>query len=318
MRLIFISGRTDKRNRVTLNLNLVLVALCLIILCAISVTLGHIFTKKYDVTPISNEQLAQALQEARSEVDAAKREAQTYLDTYSAYLAGIQARMVRLDAVGERLTNLAGISDEFDFSESVGLGGGDNEVDEDGQAFTPPTFMEALDKLSDRLATREKQLAVLENLVVKRSVRQENYISGYPVKNAYISSPYGGRVDPITGRTKGHKGIDFSAPRGTKIMSVAAGVVTFSGVRNGYGFVIEISHGDGYKTIYAHNDKNLVKVGDLVQTGQVIANVGTTGRTTGPHVHFEVTKNNQPVNPAQFIARSSKEPNLFMKMAKAE
>lgn len=318
MRLIFISSKTNQRSRMTLNIHLSVVIFCVFILCMVSAGLGHWFTKRYDATPVSTEQLAKALQETRAEVEVAKREAQTYLDTYSAYLANIQARMVRLDAVGERLTHLAGIEDEFDFSEGVGLGGFDDKAEDDIQAFTPPSFIEALDKISNRLATREKQLAVLENLVVKRSVRQENYISGYPVKNAYVSSPFGGRVDPITGRTKGHKGIDFSAPRGTKIMSVASGVVTFAGARNGYGFVVEIGHGNGYKTIYAHNDKNLVKVGDLVQAGQVIAHVGSTGRTTGPHVHFEVTKNNQAINPAQFISRSGKDSNLFIEMAKAE
>lgn len=319
MRLIFISDRNAQRNRITFATDLSTIILSLVVLCVVSAGLGYWFTKQaLKPTIITDEQITAAMQQPLQEIANIREKAQNRLDAYSAYLANIQARLIRLDAMGERLTGLAGIDNEFDFSESVGLGGTEENLGEGKEAFTPPTFMQELNKLSEKIATREKQLEVLENLIVKRSVRQENYIAGYPVKNGYITSHYGVRIDPITGRAKGHKGIDFSGPRGTDIMSVAAGVVTFSGFKTGYGNVVEISHLDGYKTIYAHNQQNLVYAGDLVQGGQVIAKLGSSGRTTGPHVHFEVVKNNNSINPMTYITRVAKSDKLPIQITKVE
>lgn len=321
MRLILISDKNGQRNRSTLSVDITILILGIVLLCLVSAGLGALFIKS--ITPpvlISEERLSSVLSDSQAEIESIRTEAQVQLDAYNAYLANIQARLIRLDAMGQRLTSLAGIENEFDFSENVGLGGMEEGFSEDdnNQTFSPPDFMQKLNQLSDRISTRERQLSVLQSLIVKSSIRQENYIAGYPVKNAYISSPYGVRVDPITGRTKGHRGIDFSAPRGSKIMAVAAGVVTFSGVKTGYGNVVEISHVDGYKTIYAHNQTNLVKAGDLVQTDQPIALVGSSGRATGPHVHFEVVKSSQAINPITYITRVSKTDNPTIQMAKAE
>lgn len=320
MRLILISDKNGQRNRSTFTIDISILVLGIMMLCIICTGLGAMFVKS--TTPpvlISDERLTSVASDSQAEIETIRNEAQAQIDSYNAYLANIQARLIRLDAMGQRLTNLAGIENEFDFSENVGMGGVEESFDENdnNQTFSQPEFMQKLNELSDRISTREKQLSILQTLIVKDSIRQENYISGYPVKNAYISSPFGVRIDPITGRAKGHKGIDFSAPRGTKIMAVAAGVVTFSGIRNGYGNVVEISHVDGYKTIYAHNQTNLVKAGDLVQTDQPIAVVGSSGRATGPHVHFEVVRNNQPINPMSYITRVNKPDNSTIQMAKA-
>lgn len=321
MRLILISDKNGQRNRSTFSVDISILVLGIAMLCLISAGLGCLFVKA--ITPtvlVSEERLTSVLSNSQAEVETIRAEAQAQLDAYNVYLANIQARLIRLDAMGQRLTNLAGIENEFDFSENVGLGGVEESLDEgdNNQTFSPPDFMQKLNELSDRISTREKQLSVLQSLIVKSTIRQENYISGYPVKNAYISSPYGVRIDPITGKARGHKGIDFSAPRGSKIMAVAAGVVTFSGVKNGYGNVVEISHVDGYKTIYAHNQSNLVKAGDLVQTDQPIALVGSSGRATGPHVHFEVVRNSQAISPISYITRVNKVANPTIQMAKAE
>lgn len=319
MRLIFISEKNAQRSRITFATDLSTIILSLVVLCVVSASLGYWFTKQtIKTTLITDDQLTTVMKEPLEEIANIREKAQARLDAYSAYLANIQARLIRLDAMGERLTGLAGIDNEFDFSESVGLGGTEENIGEGKEAFAPPTFMQELNKLSDKIATREKQLEVLENLIVKRSIRQENYIAGYPIKNGYITSRYGVRIDPITGRSKGHKGVDFSGPRGADVMSVAAGVVTFSGVKTGYGNVVEVSHLDGYKTIYAHNQKNLVSPGDLVQVGQVVAKLGSSGRATGPHVHFEVLKNNNAINPITYITRVGKSDILPIQIAKVE
>lgn len=282
-------------------------SLAFIILLVLATSLGYgaakIFSKPVLVT---NKQLATVMAQPVQEIADARKQAQRRLDSYSTYLANMQARLVRLDALGERLTALAGIADEFDFSEQVGLGRSEKNQNKGSDIFSPPTFMKMLDNLADKIETREKQLEVLEQLIAKQTLTKENYIAGQPVANGRITSGYGVRVDPITGRSKGHKGIDFSAPRGSNIMAVAGGVVTFSGWKNGYGNVVEISHLDGFKTIYAHNQQNLVKAGEVVQSSQTIAKVGSTGRSTGSHVHFEVVKNNQVVNPISFINRINK------------
>lgn len=134
-----------------------------------------------------------------------------------------------------------------------------------------------------------------------RNLEQTVLPAGRPLKNGWISSYYGMRTDPFTGRRAMHHGTDFAGKEGSEILSVAAGVVTYSGERYGYGHMVEISHGNGYITRYGHNRENLVKAGDVVEKGQAIALLGSTGRSTGPHVHFEVLKNGRGVDPSSYI-----------------
>lgn len=249
-------------------------------------------------------QITQALDRQRAEVGEVRIDAQRQLDAFAAHVAELQARLTRLDALGERLTELAELdSSEFDFSLNVGQGGPEELAG--SAAYAPPPFMSTLDELALRLDSREQQLEVLEQLLAERRLDEAEYLAGRPVLHGYMSSPFGRRTDPLSGRLSVHKGVDFAAKAGSDVVAVAAGVVTASGRRSGYGNTVEISHADGYVTLYAHNQRNLVQVGDLVQRGQVIAKVGSTGRSTGSHVHFEVTQNGRVVNPASYIARVS-------------
>ncbi|MCY1530968.1 Peptidase family M23 [compost metagenome] len=249
-------------------------------------------------------QLTQVLDEQRAEVGAVRVDAQRQLDAFAAHVAELQARLTRLDALGERLTELADLdSSEFDFSLNVGQGGPEDLLG--SAAYAPPSFISTLDELALRLDSREQQLEVLEQLLAERQLNEAEYLAGRPVLQGYMSSPFGRRTDPLSGRLSVHKGVDFAAKAGSDVVAVAAGVVTASGRRSGYGNTVEISHTDGYVTLYAHNQRNLVQVGDLVQRGQTIAKVGSTGRSTGYHVHFEVSKNGRLVNPASYIARVS-------------
>jgi murein DD-endopeptidase MepM/ murein hydrolase activator NlpD len=249
-------------------------------------------------------QLNQVLDQQRAEVGAVRRDAQRQLDAFAAHVAELQARLTRLDALGARLTELADLdAKEFDFSLNVGQGGAEDALGD--AAYAPPPFMDELDQLSLRLDSREQLLEVLEQLIGERQLSEAEYLSGMPVRQGYMSSPFGRRVHPLTGRNTQHKGVDFAAKPGSDVVAVAVGVVSFSGVKSGYGNVIEVSHADGYTTLYAHNKKNLVSIGDLVQRGQTIALVGRSGRASGYHVHFEVTKNGRLVNPASYIARVS-------------
>jgi murein DD-endopeptidase MepM/ murein hydrolase activator NlpD len=159
----------------------------------------------------------------------------------------------------------------------------------------------SLDGFEKQLSDRERQLRVLEDLLLASKLQKEVRPSGWPVDSGWISSGYGWRTDPFTGLYAQHMGIDFAAQDGSDVLSVATGIVTDAGERSGYGQLVEINHGNGYVTRYGHNEEILVKVGDKVNKGQRIALMGSTGRSTGPHVHFEVLYNGSVVNPEQYI-----------------
>ena len=141
---------------------------------------------------------------------------------------------------------------------------------------------------------------------MNQSLNERVYPQGRPVKSGWLSSYFGKRTDPFTGKPANHTGIDFAGKRGDEIVAVADGVVTWSGDRYGYGVMVEINHGNGYSTRYAHNSENRVSVGDEVKKGQVVALMGKTGRATGPNLHFEVLHDGRRVNPVTYIRDSSK------------
>ncbi|MEQ8954812.1 MAG: M23 family metallopeptidase [Gammaproteobacteria bacterium] len=227
------------------------------------------------------------------------------LEALTLRLAMLQARLVRLDAVGERITSIANLDDgEFDFSQPVAIGGpsvGDSE------AYTVNSFMNAVTQLEEQLEDRQQQLEILEGLMSDRKIQSDVFIAGRPVERGWIASRFGRRPDPFTGRLTFHAGVDFTTGKaGSDINTVAAGVVTWSGPRSGYGLMVEVNHGNGFTTRYAHAEKLLVDVGDVVKKNQNIALVGSTGRSTGPHVHFEVYKNGRVVDPAAYIHRTAR------------
>lgn len=218
-------------------------------------------------------------------------------------LAQLQARMTRLDALGQHLTAMAGLEDgEFDFSQPPALGGpiaGASTVD-----FRALDLGAELADFSDRLNDRQQQLDILESLLTHRNLDDQAWLSGRPVAKGWISSHFGQRTDPFTGKPAIHHGIDFAGREGSQVLAVAAGVVTWAGVRSGYGELVEIAHDDGFVTRYAHNQENLVKPGDVVRKGESIALMGNSGRSTGAHVHFEVYKHGRPVDPSSYVART--------------
>ena len=160
-----------------------------------------------------------------------------------------------------------------------------------------------IEMLASRLRARESELGILESLLFDKDRIAALEIGGSPVRKGWISSPFGWRVDPITGNKALHAGVDFAGPMRSDVLSVASGVVTFAGVKAGYGQLVEISHGDGFLTRYGHHDELLVKVGDVVRKGEVIGLMGRTGRTTGSHLHFEVSKGGLAVDPARFLSQ---------------
>lgn len=217
-------------------------------------------------------------------------------------LAQMQARLWRMEALGARVLDVAKIDgEEFDFAAPAAQG---------GPVSLPETPLEwgslraHLDALAGDLRRRGSELDVLESILGSRERRAAKAPAGLPILKGWVSSPYGKRVDPISGKMSWHFGVDFAGRRGAEVVAVADGVVVHAGPWQKFGNMVEIDHGDGYITRYAHHEALFVAAGDIVKRGQRIASMGSTGRSTGPHVHFEVLKDGRHVNPAKYVARA--------------
>ena len=240
------------------------------------------------------------LADQKKQIADLKQQLQLRVDAMAMRLGEMNAHVIRLDALGKRLTEMADIdSREFNFDRDPPRGGPEGE----GTSAEIPDLSSMLSQLEQRVDLRESQLSALENLILARELKQEIHPEGRPVANGFISSYFGERSDPFDGREAFHKGVDFAATQGSNVTAVAAGVVTWAGERSGYGKLIEINHGDGFVTRYAHNERTLVTVGQTVKRGEPVALMGSTGRSTGPHVHFEVLRNGRQVDPLSFVGR---------------
>lgn len=284
----------------------------LLSVCFIGLPLGLV-AASYELGQRHGAQTAESARVSAAEQEASARaeelaqlgaDARRQLEAMTVTLAELQARVTRLDALGTHLTEVAGLDQgEFNFDALPALGGPSPEMDA-SESMGPAAVQDEFDALTMALADRETQLDVLSELLSERQLREEARPAGRPITSGWLSSHYGYRTDPFNGRKTWHQGIDFAGREGSDVVAVASGVVSWSGERAGYGTMVEVSHGDGLVTRYAHNQKNLVEIGDLVRRGETIALMGNTGRSTGPHVHFEVFKHGRPVDPASYIRRT--------------
>jgi murein DD-endopeptidase MepM/ murein hydrolase activator NlpD len=250
--------------------------------------------------------LAGELQDQKAEIETIRQANEDTLDALAIRIAQMNARIIRLDALGRRLTDMAELEDgEFDFDSAPAVGGPE-EPFLTGSNIAVPDVVDQMQSLNSQLDNREAQLWALEGVLMNQDLSERVYPQGRPVNSGWISSYFGKRTDPFTGKPANHTGIDFAGKLGAQVLAVADGVVTWSADRYGYGIMVEINHGNGYATRYAHNSENLVAVGDEVKKGQPVALMGETGRATGPNLHFEVLKGGRRVNPVNFIREATK------------
>ncbi|MGA1079256.1 MAG: M23 family metallopeptidase [Steroidobacteraceae bacterium] len=244
-----------------------------------------------------------ALTEQREMVDRTRADANQQIDALAARVGELNARLIRLDALGKRLTEAAELdAREFNFDAPPAVGGPENPMP--GEVGAEAPSVEALlDSLQATIDDRSRQLAALETLILSRELAQQIVPGGTPVEAGYISSFYGSRTDPFTGKAAFHAGLDFAGPPGTRVLAAADGVVSKVGRSKNFGNFVEITHGKGYVSRYGHNASLLVQAGDTVKRGDPIAMMGSTGRSTGTHLHFEVIKNGRSVNPLVFVKR---------------
>ncbi len=221
-------------------------------------------------------------------------------------LAELQSQVLRLNALGDRLADDANIpTKEFNFNQLPASGGPLSEAFPINDKTLEELFIE-IENFEGKINYEEKQLQMLESLSFGHHIQNNGYLSGRPITKGWLSSYYGVRKDPFNGKPTMHKGVDFAGKENTPIIATASGVVTWASKRYGYGQLIEINHGNGLITRYGHNKDLLVNVGDVVNKGQNIALMGSTGRSTGPHVHYEILRNNKQINPIKFVYRKGK------------
>lgn len=247
-----------------------------------------------------------ALDQQRQRLHDAQGRLVDHFDTLGRQLGRVQAHVSRLNALGKRLIDMADMDQgEFSFDNDPALGGIERPGASSWGYVKEAEFTKLMQQIEVSLKDKEHELKILEALLNDRSLHANQYPTGWPVASGgWISSPYGHRTDPFTGRKAFHDGVDIATKPGSELSAMAAGVVVFSGEKVGYGKLVEINHGNGYHTRYAHADKLIAKVGDRVEKGDVIAIVGSTGRSTGTHVHFEVLKNGKVVNPSEYLKSS--------------
>lgn len=244
----------------------------------------------------------------QGETDRAKEFVQQNLNAMAVRIGEMQAQLTRLDALGERLSSLAGIRpQEFRFSEQPGLGGA-APTTLPPQNLTMQQVNETVAGLSRQMEARTDMLGVLEAQLFEQAVKKKAMPTMMPVTAPYNASGFGSRIDPFSGQQAMHEGIDFITDVGTPVVAAAGGVVQFAGFHPQYGNMIDIDHGNDLVTRYAHLSKVLVKEGDLLQRGRRIADSGNTGRSTGPHLHFEVRFRGAAQNPAKFLLANNPAP----------
>lgn len=309
MNIIFVSHQHGKARSLALSHRKVLLCLLVFLMLAVAAfVMGYQMAGRTDSAE-ERQAFVQSwqseLNQKRQEIEKIKQDSQEQVKALTIRMAELHAKLIRLDALGEHLISSANIdAAEFDFSATPPVGGADGKAQSD--AYQPPGFLRAIEALAFGIEQREQKLEVLNQVLGNKAFESDRYLSGRPIKKGWLSSYFGRRNDPFTGKIAWHEGVDFAGKDGSDIIAVAAGVVTWSGKRYGYGNLVEVNHGGGYVTRYAHAKDILVKVGDVVEKGQTVALMGSSGRSTGPHVHFEVLRGGKPVDPLRYVNRKRK------------
>ena len=307
MDIILVSSRFAKARTVKLNgLHLLLASVLAAALLLVAVILAQ-----YAIVRLQPGVMTNDLRSWLAEVHEQKREKQASymresLDTMAKRIGEMQAQVLRLDALGARLAKNAGMKPaEFSFDEPPPQGG--PYIPAPQQEVTLESMKQQLDSLSGLMRDRNDKLVALETLLMQDQLTKRMFPSQAPIRHGWYSSNFGWRIDPFTGRRAMHEGVDYPVPVGTPVYASAAGIVSYAQMGySGYGKMVEIDHGNGIVTRYAHTSKLLVKVGQMVRRGQEIALSGDTGRSTGPHLHFEVRYKGVAQNPVRFLRKAKK------------
>lgn len=308
MDIILVSGATSRARTLTLGWrHCAMAALGLVALFIVFTLLFNYVMLRYAAATRHPLLQTIVLADQRQEAIKTQQVVQGHLNAMAIRMGELQAQMLRLDGLGERLARLAGLKPQdmptLPPGAAPGRGGAESALP--SRQLSVEEFAELLNKLARQVDNRSDQLGVLEALLVQDSASRRFLPTLLPIADGWYSSNFGYRIDPFTGASSFHEGIDFPADTGTPIAAAASGKVVVAGWHPQYGKVVEIDHGNGLLSRYAHGSSILVQEGELVVRGQHVAAVGSTGRSTGPHLHFEVRLNGVPQDPARFLQSSS-------------
>ena len=301
MNIIFVSNKMAKAK----SLSVLQAGLLLAALVMVPVLLTLLF-----ITPQSNikEQGVKALLPPHLKNSIIS--SQVHLDAYAKELGELQARMMRLDAQSERLAKIAGEKDKptgnktdkkINLKADKLLPANRGGPLVNARPMTEPALQMAILELTKSVDARDDSLSSIEAKILQQSVLKDMLPNSNPINAAFNSSSYGWRIDPFNGNKAFHEGLDFTANTGTPIRAAADGIVSSVEQGGAYGKLVKIEHGAGLETRYAHTSKILVKVGERVIKGQIVAEVGSTGRSTGPHLHYEIRLNGASLDPRKYL-----------------
>ncbi len=302
MQVIIISSNSKTHKHWHLTRSTLLI-LMLMLTCLISVSSYSLAKWLYTDRVIENPLPVPPLTSTPKPTDtnqtlASNNQEENLQEFYAKQLGGLQAETIRLKMFSERLAQIAGFdTEDFSLDEHPGQGG----IEHDGSPLGSEALDRGIQQLSSQLRGQSDTLNALEEYLITKENIAAGIPEGKPVKNGWVSSFYGNRIDPFNGKKTFHEGIDIAAKENSPVMAVADGIVSWVGDRGGYGGLVEIDHGNGYVTRYAHNKTIKVSKGERVTKGEIVALMGSTGRSTGPHVHYEVLRDGQHINPYSFI-----------------
>ena len=277
-----------------------LVIVAVVALCSGLIASGFMLRQSSIVDAAVIENWRMKIQEQDAVVEELQTDSVARRQAVGRQIADMQARLWRMEALASYMHESSGLpQDEFDFDAQVSQGG---PINPEAEVLNVQNLDSKLANLSERLKQRETELSILDQVLMGVYTQKGAMPAGDPIVKGWMSSPFGERVDPISGKKAWHEGMDFAGANGSDVVAVANGIVVFSGRRDGYGLMVEISHGENLRTRYGHHQELLVRAGQSVKRGDVIGLMGSSGRSTGPHVHFEVLKSGKPVNPARYVS----------------
>jgi murein DD-endopeptidase MepM/ murein hydrolase activator NlpD len=277
-----------------------LVIVAVVALCSGLIASGFMLRQSSIVDAAVIENWRLKIQEQDAVVEELQTDSVARRQAVGRQIADMQARLWRMEALASYMHESSGLpQDEFDFDAQVSQGG---PINPEAEVLNVQNLDSKLANLSERLKQRETELSILDQVLMGVYTQKGAMPAGAPIVKGWMSSPFGERVDPISGKKAWHEGMDFAGANGSDVVAVANGIVVFSGRRDGYGLMVEISHGENLRTRYGHHQELLVRAGQSVKRGDVIGLMGSSGRSTGPHVHFEVLKSGKPVNPARYVS----------------
>lgn len=278
------------------------ISLCVVCVLMLGVGIGYLAFNTKVEKDLQINKFQSLVAQNEQDIQQFKLQVNQELDSLALQIGGLYAQSLRINALGNRLTEVAKIDDsEFDFTTEPGIGGAGLELT--NKENTLQDLFSSLYSIQANFQQQEEQLFLLSSLLNEKEYNQQIKPSGKPIRKGWISSGYGGRTDPFTGKQAFHSGIDFSGKHGSIIQAMAEGVVIWAGKRGNYGNLVEIDHGSGYVTRYAHMSEVSVVVGQKVNKQDIIGIMGKSGRATSEHLHFEVLKSGRKVNPWPFLAK---------------